>query len=80
MANFKFELNRAGVGELLKSTEAQNMVNEIASGVIGRLPEGYDVQSGISDRAYAFVHADTVKNRLDCLKNNTLLKALGGGG
>lgn len=80
MANFVFKLNRAGVGELLKSKEMAKVLSEHGSTVLGRLPHGYGMSSGeTSQRAKVTVGTRTRAAESDNKKNNTLLKALGGG-
>ena len=80
MANFKFELNKAGVAELLKSKEMHAVLDEHASKVLGRLPHGYGITPGeTSQRAKTTVGTRTIEAAADNKKNNTLLKALGGG-
>lgn len=79
MAKMKFELNSAGVVELMKSAPMQVILNEYGAKTASRAGDGYlveDVMSG--DRAKVFVRADTPEAKRDNLKNNTLLKALGG--
>ena len=79
MANYRFELNRAGVGELLKSKEMHALMNEKANVVLGRLGDGYGMTVGTtSQRAKATVGTRTKKAATDNKKNNSLLKALGG--
>ena len=80
MGRAKFELNKAGVIELMKSAEMKAVLNEYGSRVSSSAGAGYeakDVMSG--DRAKVFVYAETEEAKKDNLKNNTLLKALGGG-
>lgn len=81
MSKVKFELNRAGVSELLRSTEAMNVCMEYATQIQSRCPAGlgYDVSSMIGNkRANASVFAATPEARRDNYNNNTLLKARGG--
>jgi len=73
--NFKFKLNYAGVGALLKSTEMQNVLATYASQVKDRAGDGYDVYVG---RTRANVSVVTEVAEQDNYENNTLLKALGG--
>lgn len=82
MANFRFELNRAGVKELLNSGEMASMINETAGQVLGRCPDGlYAMKPGkTSQRVKATVGTQGIRGSLDNKRNNTLLKALGGGG
>lgn len=77
MAKNKFKLNYYGVGQLLKSTEMQNVLTEKATAIKNRAGEGYgqDVYVGKS-RANAMVYADSYKAKKDNMKNNTLLKAV----
>lgn len=78
----KFELNRAGVRELLKSSEMRTVLQGYGDAAISRLGEGYDAVPGDTSesvRAKVKVMATTYKTRADNLKNNTILKAVGGG-
>ena len=80
MADFKFELDREGVGELLKSDGMKSVVAQHAASVLGRLPSGYGMSVGeTSQRAKATVGTRGIKGELDNKRNNSLLKALGGG-
>lgn len=77
MSKVKFELNEAGVRQLLQSPEAQAMCLEKAQEIQGRCPDiGYiaTVQVG-KQRAIASVYAETIEAKQDNRKNNTLLKA-----
>ena len=77
MAKMKFELNKAGVGQLLKSSEMQSVLNSYANAALGRLGEGYEVNSFVGfDRAHAIVAAVTEEARKDNSENNSLLKAV----
>ncbi len=77
MAKVKFKLNRAGVGQLLKSQEMQNVLNGYASAALGRLGDGYEADSFVGfDRAHATVRAVTPEARKENSENNTLLKAV----
>lgn len=79
MSKVKFELNRAGVRELLRSPEAVSVCRSYAENVKGRAGEGYEVTTYTGrNRANASVHAETYEARKDNYDNNTLLKALGG--
>lgn len=75
---FKIELNSAGVREMLKSQEVQNLVTEKASGIRNRCGDGYDQDLVIGkNRAIAMVWADTPKAKYSNAKYNTILKAVG---
>lgn len=76
---FRFELNRQGVGELLKSKDMERVLDGYAQGVSARAGEGY--RSGAyqgSDRVKVNVWPETPEARQDNLENNTLLKAVRG--
>ena len=78
--DFRFELNYAGVGELLKSKEMARVLAEHGHTVLGRLPHGYGMSEGeTTQRAKVTVGTRTRQAESDNKKNNTLLKALGGG-
>lgn len=73
----KFVLNKAGVGELLKSAEMARVLNKYASDVLGRLPDGYGRTTGVTEeRAKVTVGTRTAAAEADNKKNNSLLKAL----
>lgn len=77
MAKMKFKLNHAGVGQLMKSTEMQNVLEGRATEIKNRCGDGYgqDVYVGKS-RANAMVFADSYQAKRDNMKNNTILKAV----
>lgn len=83
MAKFRFELNRSGVRELLRSEEMQSVLSEFADLVQTNAQNqsgqsGYDKSIFVGkNRANASVHAETATAKRDNYKNNTLLKALG---
>ena len=81
MSKVDFKLNRAGVRELLRSPEALSVVESYAAPVQSRAGEGYEITTHTGkNRVNASVHAETYEARKDNYENNTLLKALGGGG
>lgn len=78
MSKVKFELNRAGVRELMRSQEATNVCKTYADAIRTRAGEGYEVDTYVGkNRANASVYAATYEARKDNLENNTLLKARG---
>lgn len=80
MSKVKFELNREGVRELLRSSEAMNVCRGYADQIRSRAGDGYEVTTFTGrNRANASVHAETYEARKDNYDNNTLLKAMGGG-
>lgn len=77
MAKFKFELDKAGVGQLLKGAEMQGVLNGYASSALSRLGDGYDTETFVGfDRAHVIVKAVTTEARRENSENNTLLKAV----
>lgn len=77
MAKFKFELDKAGVGQLLKGAEIQGVLKGYASASLSRLGEGYETETFVGfDRAHAIIKAVTPEARKENSENNTLLKAV----
>ena len=73
----KFELNRKGVAELMKSDGMQAVLNDHASAIRNRCGNGYEQDIFVGkNRANAMVSAGTVKAKKDNSNNNTLLKAV----
>ena len=80
MSKVTFELNYAGVGEVLTSAEMQDVMNQYAQAAVGRLPQGYAWRESASNqRAAASVYTETYDAMKDNSKNNSLLKAVMGG-
>ncbi len=75
----KFELNRAGVRELLLSAEMENCVSTYANKALGRLGAGYeaDTYKG-KNRVNAQVTAVTYQAKKENSKTNSILKSLRG--
>jgi hypothetical protein len=79
MSKFKFELNRSGVRELLRSDEMQSLLNEKATGIRNRCGDGFDQDVMVgTNRANAMVWADSFEAKRKNLKENTILKAVRG--
>ena len=79
MAKVKFELNREGVRELMKSKEMTSGLEAIAGNVLSRLGEGYSSNTYVGrNRVNVEVKADTFKARRENAQNNTILKAVQG--
>ncbi len=77
MSNVKFELNREGVRELLKSPEMMAICKEYADNAVSQLGDGYSVTTHTGkSRVNASVHADSFKARKDNLDNNSIIKAV----
>ena len=83
MANNKVKvvLNYAGFNELRKSPEMQAVLDRYANNVFNSLPDyGYAKKVSVhKKRAVAYIYADKVRAKVDNSRNNSLLKALGGG-
>ena len=73
----KFELNRAGLWELMKSSEMQAVLTEKATAIKARCGNGYEQDIMVGRyRANAMVWADTYEARKENSENNTILKAV----
>lgn len=79
MSKVKFVLNPAGVREILQSPEIADAVKEYTRQVQARAGDGYEMSVMTVNRAVGRVTAETKEAKRDNSKNNTLLKALGGG-
>ena len=77
MSKVRVKLNYAGVQELLKGPEVRALLEECGSRVMQSLPDGYEMETRMTDRAVVTIHAATTKARVENSKNNTLLNALG---
>lgn len=79
MAKVKFELNREGVSELLRSQEVLGLCTEYANNALARLGDGYEVNTMVGAvRANAEVYAQSFAAKRENLKSNTILKAVFG--
>ena len=79
MGKIKFELNKAGVRELLLSDEMMNVCNKYASSAISRLGNGYEMTSYHGrNRVNASVMAVTTEAKRENLETNSILKAVTG--
>lgn len=77
MADVKFKLNYAGVGELLKSQQMLDICKSYADKALGRLNDGYEVTTHVGKtRVNASVKAVTYQARAENLRDNTILKAV----
>lgn len=73
----KFELNEAGVQELLKSESIMAAVESAAAAKAAQAGEGYTYTVRVgAKRAYANVYPDTKESAKDNYKNNTLEKVI----
>lgn len=73
----KFELNRSGVAELLKSPAMIEILREKARGIQEAAGDGYEISSYVGkNRANVSVKTKTKQAIRDNNKNNTLLKVM----
>ena len=79
MAKVRFELNREGVRELLRSKEMMEICTDYANSALSRLGNGYEVTSFTGkNRVNAEVKAESFAAKRENLKSNTILKAVFG--
>lgn len=79
MAKVRFELNREGVRDLLRSKEMMNVCQEYANNALGKLGDGYEVTTHTgSNRVNAEVAAVTYAAKKENLSDNTIIKAVFG--
>lgn len=79
MAKVKFELNREGVRDLLRSKEMMDVCQEYANNALGKLGDGYEVTTHTgSNRVNAEVAAVTYAAKKENLSDNTIIKAVFG--
>lgn len=77
MSNIKFVLNSAGVRELLKSKEVENVCMEHARRVQSRAGEHYSAEPRhYQKRTGAAIYPNDIIGYNDNQKNNTLLRSL----
>ena len=74
----KVELNHEAVGEMLKSSEMQELVKSYADEIAKRAGEGYASDTyNAGSRVIASAYTETEEAMEDNLENNTLLMAVG---
>lgn len=80
MAKYKIVMDRAGMTEFMNSEGVINSLQSAAQGVLGRLGDGYAIQAPYHGKTRANVAIETTTKRAywDNVRNNTMLKALGG--
>ena len=79
MSEVRVEINDAELRNILKSGEMQSLCAEQASKIAGRAGAGYATRSHQTATRVIFnVYADSKDAKRDNMKNNTLLKAMGG--
>lgn len=78
MNNLRFELNGAGVRELLKSPEMNSVLAQCADAVVSNAGEGFEKHIYVGNKRIAYtITAETVKAYRSNMKHNTLVNALG---
>lgn len=80
MANkIKFELNRSGVRELLRSNEMMEICKSYADRALASLGDGYEVTTRVGkNRVNAEIAAVSYEAKAENSENNTILKSLRG--
>lgn len=75
----RFDLNRAGVRELMRSSEAQTACEEYGNRIAAAAGPGYEVttQTGVN-RVHVRVAPATKEAINDNFRHNTLIKAMRG--
>ncbi len=74
----KFELNLAGLNQLMKSAEMQDVLLNAGQAVADAAGEGFEAEVHQADYvAISNVYPTTNEARKENLENNTLLKAVG---
>lgn len=81
MSKIKIDINPAGARALMTSPEMISIMESHADSMLNRLPGGYEksVYPKGRSRANVSVYTETAAAAKDNAKNNSLLKALGGG-
>lgn len=81
MDKFKFELDRDGVGDLLKSSQMQRVLEQTAQDVSQSIDGNFNVDvANRETRAVAKVSCADARTYYKNQKHNLLLKAIKGGG
>lgn len=76
----KFELNRAGVRELMKDPGVVSECEKLTAAAYARLDDGYVMEPrNYPERSGFAIYPESREAEKDNLENNSLLKAVGGG-
>lgn len=77
MSKIKFELNKKGVAELMKSGNMEYVIEDYAAGIAIKAGANfdYDLHTG-KNRVNARVFPWNYEGKVENSKNNTLLKAM----
>lgn len=77
MSKVRIELNRAGVGQLLKSDEVKNFISAEAERRAQGLGDGYGTDTyKAGTRVIASIFTESPEAAKENMENNTLLKAV----
>ena len=77
MSSIRFELDRNGVAELMKSAEMQEILAQEGSRVANNAGPGYSSTVHVhTRRAVCNIYPETPESVRDTSENNTLLKVL----
>lgn len=77
MSKVRVKIDKAGVGELLRSEEVVAMLRGVAESRAAKLPAGYGVNVYIGrNRANAEIRAETNEAWRDNVENNTLVRVI----
>ena len=77
MSSFKFEPDKAGIGELLKGPEMQGILKEYGRQKAAQAGNGYNYAVHVHQRrAVANIYPDSEEAAQDNYDNNTLLKVV----
>lgn len=79
MSKVRFELNRAGVRELMQSAEMKGIIEEETQKILNRAGAGKGYDANVTTkqtRVVGKVWAETIQAKRSNAKHNTLLKAL----
>lgn len=81
MAKSKFQLNVAGLNELMKGSEMQAALTEAGNAVASAAGSGYGVRTHVADwTAITNVYPETDEAKNKNYNENSLVKALGAAG
>lgn len=76
MSRFDIELDSAGIENILKGSEIQSMLEDIANNAVASCEGNYDVNSTISrDRCVVNIKTADKETYFKNLKSNELIKA-----
>lgn len=77
MSKVTIELNSAGIREMLRSAEMQELLGDKAAEIAGRCGDGYESDTHLTPgRAVASVYSESRAAIKDNLDNNTILRNL----